>query len=134
DNDYIIDDNLILKKGDYTASEVNGKIQIEDQNNNKFKSQSPELTPLENSFFELKEVTIGVNFHWEQNENQQFKGALKLIADNNQVCAVNLIEIEEYLKSVIASEMSSTSSPDLLKAHSVISRSWLLAQIVKTKS
>ncbi|QGY45009.1 SpoIID/LytB domain-containing protein [Maribellus comscasis] len=86
------------------------------------------------SFFELNNVIIGVNFHWEQKENQQFKGSLKLIPEHEKVRAINIIDLEEYLKSVISSEMSATSSPDLLKAHAVISRSWLLAQIEKTKS
>jgi len=83
--------------------------------------------------FELKNVTIGVDFHWEQQENQKFQGALKLIVEGDKVRAINIVGLEDYLKSVISSEMSSTSSPDLLKAHAVISRSWLLAQIDKSK-
>jgi SpoIID/LytB domain protein len=86
------------------------------------------------SFFELKNVIIGVDFHWEQEENQQFQGKLKLIPEDGKVRAINVIGLEDYLKSVISSEMSATSSPELLKAHAVISRSWLLAQIEKTKS
>jgi SpoIID/LytB domain protein len=83
--------------------------------------------------FELKNVTIGVDFHWEQQENQKFQGALKLIVEGDKVRAINIVGLEDYLKSVISSEMSATSSPDLLKAHAVISRSWLLAQIDKSK-
>lgn len=83
--------------------------------------------------FELKGVTIGVNFHWERKENQVFRGALHLIVENSRVTAINVLSVEEYLLSVISSEMSATASLELLKAHAVISRSWLLAQIKKGK-
>ena len=83
------------------------------------------------SSFELKNVTIGINFHWERKENQLFKGALKLIVEGEKITAINLLGVEEYLTSVISSEMSATASLELLKAHAVISRSWLLAQIDK---
>ena len=83
--------------------------------------------------FTLKEVTIGINFHWERKEDQRFQGALKLIVENNEITAINIIKIEDYLTSVISSEMSATASLELLKAHAVISRSWLLAQIEKNK-
>lgn len=83
--------------------------------------------------FTLKDVVIGINFHWERKEDQRFEGALKLIVENGQITAVNVVNIEDYLTSVISSEMSATASLDLLKAHAVISRSWLLAQIEKNK-
>lgn len=85
----------------------------------------------ENCSFELVGVTIGVNFHWERKENQRFRGALKLICRDGAVTAINVLPVEDYLQSVISSEMSATSSLELLKAHAVISRSWLLAQIYK---
>ena len=88
----------------------------------------------ENDCFELKDVTIGVNFHWERKENQKFRGALSLIVENDRVTAINVLSVEEYLLSVISSEMSATASLELLKAHAVISRSWLLAQIEKNKN
>ena len=78
------------------------------------------------AFFELKDVTIGINFHWERKEVQKFKGELKIIIEGEQLTAINVISIEEYLTSVISSEMSATASLELLKAHAVISRSWLL--------
>ncbi len=81
--------------------------------------------------FELKDVTIGVNFHWEQQENQKFRGGLKLIIENGKITAINILPLEDYLISVISSEMSANSSLDLLKAHAIISRSWLIAQIEK---
>jgi len=80
----------------------------------------------ENASFDLINVVIGINFHWERKENQRFKGALKLIVDNKQLTAINHISVENYLTSVISSEMSATASDELLKAHAVISRSWLL--------
>ena len=87
----------------------------------------------DNDAFELKDVTIGVNFHWERKENQRFMGALKFIVEDEKLTAVNLINVEDYLTSVISSEMSATASLELLKAHAVISRSWLMAQIQKNK-
>lgn len=82
--------------------------------------------------FTLHTVTIGVAFHWQRNEDQTFRGRLKFIVENDRITAVNILSVEDYLLSVISSEMSATSSPELLKAHAVISRSWLLAQMEKT--
>ncbi len=81
--------------------------------------------------FDLLDVIIGKDFHWEQKENQRFSGSLKIITEEGGLTAVNILPVEDYLTSVISSEMSATSSPELLKAHAVISRSWLLAQIRK---
>ncbi|MDL2251788.1 SpoIID/LytB domain-containing protein [Odoribacter sp. OttesenSCG-928-J03] len=83
--------------------------------------------------FELTDVTIGIQFHWERKENQRFRGILKFIEENGQITAINILDIEEYLLSVISSEMNATSSLELLKAHAVISRSWLLAQQEKAQ-
>lgn len=82
--------------------------------------------------FQLKNVTIGKEFHWERQEDQSFKGALDLLATEAGILAINEINIEDYLVSVISSEMSATSTKEMLKAHAVISRSWLLAQIEKS--
>jgi SpoIID/LytB domain protein len=87
----------------------------------------------EDCFFEISDVTIGVNFHWERKEAQRFKGAARFIVENGQVTIINILPTEDYLLSVISSEMSATASLELLKAHAVISRSWLLAQIDKNK-
>lgn len=81
------------------------------------------------SFFELQDVTIGINFHWERKEVQRFKGELKIIVEDDKLTAINIIPIEDYLTSVISSEMSATASLELLKAHAVISRSWLLNKL-----
>ncbi|GHT63848.1 amidase [Bacteroidia bacterium] len=87
----------------------------------------------EEANFELHHVIIGVQFHWEREETQRFKGKLKIYVENGMLTAVNILSVEDYLLSVISSEMSATSSLELLKAHAVISRSWLLAQIEKGK-
>ena len=81
--------------------------------------------------FTLHDVTIGVGFHWERQESQTFRGALRLVVEAGKVLAINELPVEQYLESVISSEMSATSSPELLKAHAVISRSWLLYQMKK---
>ncbi len=93
-----------------------------------------ETDNLHTGSFELKNVIIGVNFHWERKENQRFLGGLKFIVENGKISAINMVLLEDYLTSVISSEMSATSSKELLKAHAVISRSWLLAQVQKNKS
>lgn len=93
------------------------------------------LKPLNglNSSFTLHNVVIGKNFHWQREEDQTFSGSLKLIIEGDKITAINLISVEEYLKSVISSEMKATASPELLKAHAVISRGWVMAQIEKRR-
>ncbi len=114
------DDRIICHKGE-------DKIEI--SNEIIFEPQDPEAES-----FLLKDVTIGVKFHWERKEKERFTGSLKLLKDNGKISAINILPIENYLISVISSEMSAKSSLQLLKAHSIISRSWLLAQIEKSKT
>ena len=83
--------------------------------------------------FSLSDVTIGVNFHWERKETQTFLGTLRFVVESDKIVAINELPVEKYLESVISSEMSATSSLELLKAHAVISRSWLLAQMQKRR-
>ena len=83
--------------------------------------------------FSLSNVTIGVNFHWERTETQTFLGTLRFVVESDKIVAINELPVEKYLESVISSEMSATSSLELLKAHAVISRSWLLAQMKKRR-
>ncbi|WP_301344126.1 SpoIID/LytB domain-containing protein, partial [uncultured Duncaniella sp.] len=92
---------------------------------------SIEFTPTsyDGDSFELEDVVIGVDFHWQRKERQQFRGSIRLIVSDGNLTAVNIVKVEDYLISVISSEMSSTSSLPLLRAHAVISRSWLLAQM-----
>lgn len=99
-------------------------------------NQYRELTfaPLtDDASFSLHDVTIGVNFHWERKETQVFRGTLRLVVEADNITAVNQLPVEDYLVSVISSEMKATSSVEFLKAHAVISRSWLLAQMDKRR-
>ena len=88
----------------------------------------------EQNSFSLYDVTIGLNYHWERQETQVFSGTLKLVVDEEKIVAINILPVEEYLTSVISSEMNANSSMELLKAHAVVSRSWLFAQIEKRKA
>jgi SpoIID/LytB domain protein len=102
-------------------------------NNNLYRELT--FTPQEEqNSFSLYDVTIGINFHWERQETQVFSGTLKLVVEEEKIVAINILPVEEYLTSVISSEMSANSSLELLKAHAVVSRSWLLAQIEKRKA
>ena len=108
----------------HTATLQNGLILIDGRVHTQvsFKPQSPDDS------FSLRDVVIGVNFHWERKETQTFRGTLKLLADNGKIWAINELPVEDYLESVISSEMSATSNLPLLMAHAVISRSWLMSQ------
>nr|WP_315455755.1 DUF4922 domain-containing protein [uncultured Prevotella sp.] len=88
----------------------------------------------DNISFTLEDVTIGVDFHWERKEAQTFLGKLRFVVDGDKLWAINELPVERYLASVISSEMSATSSLELLKAHAVISRSWLLVQMRRRKA
>jgi SpoIID/LytB domain protein len=119
-----------IYEGKGHASYHNGAFRIL-INNREISAELPvELEPVdyEKSSFELKDVVIGINFHWERKEDQRFKGTLRIIREEGHLTAVNRLPLEDYLVSVISSEMSATSSPQLLRAHAVISRSWLIAQ------
>ena len=121
--------------GKYIAKYENETISITDgseiytiENNTTFNA-----VDIESDTFLLRGVLIGKNFHWQQKENQRFQGALKLLVENGVLTAVNVLPVENYLTSVISSEMNAASSHELLKAHAIISRSWLLAQTDKSK-
>ena len=108
-----------------TVSVKNGKLLF-----NGVEYESISFVPSgDDSRFTLHDVVIGVGFHWQRLEDQTFKGELRFIVEDGEVRAINRIAVEDYLVSVISSEMSSTSSLELLKAHAVISRSWLYAQL-----
>jgi len=100
------------------------------------------LTPEELCFrpegetvFSLAEVTIGVNFHWERREGQTFQGSLAVLVEpDGTLTAVNEIGREDYLASVISSEMAATAPREFLKAHAVIARSWLGAMEERKKT
>lgn len=122
--------------GRFTAEVINGELVCK-SSSEKFSAKDEIIfNPIEFSTdtFLIRDVTIGVKFHWERKEKQVFEGTLKIKKDKNNVTAINIVPIEKYLTSVISSEMSAKSSLQLLKAHAIISRSWLLAQIEKSKS
>lgn len=119
-----------LVKGEQTfAITANGKIAWQ----GKEWDELLFLPTSEDSCYDVHNVTIGVNFHWERRETQRFLGQLRIIVEGEKLTLVNILPVEDYLASVISSEMSATAYPEFLKAHAVISRSWLLAQIVKGK-
>lgn len=117
----------MLASGSQVVAAVNGHIVW---NGNEYDRLQFEADKDSRSF-ELKDVVIGKGFHWERKENQRFTGNLLFIVESGLLTAINVVPVEAYLESVISSEMSATSSLELLKAHAVISRSWLLAQIEK---
>ena len=112
--------------GDQTARCIDGQVEW---GGNRYGELLFEPVDAEKASFTLKAVTIGVSFHWKRKEDQTFKGALHLIVEDGKLTPVNVLSVEDYLLSVISSEMSANASLELLKAHAVISRSWLLAQI-----
>lgn len=116
----LVDNRIICKS-------VKDKIEI--TNEIIFEPQEPD-----SEAFLIRDVVIGVSFHWERKEKQRFTHSLKLIKDNGNITAINIVPIEKYLMSVISSEMSAKCSMQMLKATAVVSRSWLLAQIEKSKN
>ena len=123
--DFRINGNGSVVTGDQTVSVQDGKILY---NNNLYDEIifSPSSTT---DSFDLLDVVIGIHFHWERKETQRFNGSLKFIVIDDEVQAIDIVPTEDYLTSVISSEMSATSSLELLKAHAVISRSWLLNKL-----
>ena len=97
-----------------------------------FEAATPSTLFAEPTFI-LHDVVIGVDFHWERRQRQQFAGSLKFIVEKNQVVAVGVVGVEDYLLSVISSEMKATAGPEFLKAHAVISRSWVMAQMQRRR-
>ncbi len=91
------------------------------------------FTPMSGGVFTLRDVIFGINFHWERKEDQTFQGALTLVAREKGITAINGISVERYLASVISSEMSATAPMELLKAHAITSRSWLVAMLEMKK-
>ena len=119
-------DHLMIYKGE-------DKI-VDEVYENGVLDQRLEMTDFlsKNEPFIIKDVTIGKQFHWEKKEDQVFNGILQVIAKEGKLHAINIIPVEEYLKSVISSEMSAMNNLELLKAHTIISRSWVLRQVINS--
>lgn len=128
-NEYVHTESGDFLTGEQKALCVNGNILFSGK---LYKELFFEPTSREASFH-LKAVTIGVDFHWQREEDQQFHGALNLVVDEEEIIVINQVAVEEYLTSVISSEMSASASIEFLKAHAVISRSWLMAQMNKNR-
>lgn len=135
DGHFLSEDGTLYPGGAYTLTRQNGKYQLQQPASTR-EIDLPLLLHPEHprtQHFTLTDVVIGIHFHWERKEEQKFSGNLKFIDEGEHLTAVNLLPLEDYLLSVISSEMSATASPELLKAHAVISRSWLLAQQAKSR-
>jgi|BarGraIncu00222A_1022003.scaffolds.fasta_scaffold19534_2 SpoIID/LytB domain protein len=119
--------------GRFKAAIDGDKIKISNENKEQIFPSGITFLPedIEAESFLLRDVVIGRNFHWEKKENQRFRGSLRFIKEKDLITAINILPLEEYLTSVISSEMSLNSSPELLKAHAIVSRGWLLAQLDK---
>ncbi|MBR0038126.1 MAG: DUF4922 domain-containing protein [Bacteroidales bacterium] len=107
----------------------NRMLHVMDYGSNRAEKHEIEEYHTTSSPFTLEGVTIGKQFHWQQQEDQSFMGALRIIAREGELHAINIVPVEEYLKSVISSEMSATNNLELLKTHAIISRSWVLRQL-----
>lgn len=129
-----IHENTTYQAGQYKAKAVDGLITISDNANNEIgRFKQLIFIGLNDGCFTLEGVTIGINFHWEQQENQTFEGDLEFKIIDNKIEVINHILLEKYLLSVISSEMSATSNTEFLKTHAIISRSWLMAQLENSK-
>jgi len=133
---YTSGEKKFIRGGEYMARIHNGTLEFESNGQKSEAGISLILNPdnPEPATFKIYDVTIGISFHWQKRETQLFRGALKLMIKEDQITAINILPLEDYLVSVISSEMSATSSLEMLKAHAVVSRSWLLAQIGKRRS
>ncbi len=131
-------ENTTNKKfsGKYLAQFEENTISLYQNSDKIFSGNEIILYPndIETESFVLYDVVIGKEFHWKKTEKQRFRGTLKIIIENESLTAINILPLEEYITSVISSEMNANSSLELLKAHAIVSRSWVLAQIEKSKN
>ncbi|MEK6300980.1 MAG: SpoIID/LytB domain-containing protein [Acidobacteriota bacterium] len=118
----------VLERGDYIASVDGASIRLEGGSAINAAQWTLEPIDFEASRATVHGITIGVGFHWERNEPQDFQGSLVLIPQSDRLLVVNELPLEAYLVSVISSEMSASAPGELLRAHAIVSRSWLLAQ------
>ena len=121
--------------GEFSARAKDGGLTLLGKEGHEL-AHGPELRlkPEANATFTLRDVTIGINFHWERKEDQSFEGGLRLLRnEDGTITAINEAGVEQYLKSVISSEMSATAPLELLRAHAITSRSWLVAMLERQK-
>ncbi len=126
--------NTTLEPGSYSVEMKGNEMILQGTNVLVISGEQIILLPVfHTNAFLLKNVTIGIQFHWEKQEDQRFTGGVRFVPEAGKIRVINTVHLEDYLKSVISSEMSATASLELLKAHAVISRSWLIAQMDKKK-
>ncbi len=131
-SEYFIKNIGLSLFGNYLLSIDNSSIVIKDTGCNiVFSSEEIEIVPTnkKNDIFEIEDVIIGVDFHWERKEKQRFRGGISIIREEEKLTIINKITVEQYIESVISSEMNANASIDFLKSHAIISRSWLLSRL-----
>ncbi|MEW6752002.1 MAG: SpoIID/LytB domain-containing protein [Candidatus Latescibacterota bacterium] len=129
--EFVGPDGRPFPEGEYLVSREGGGVRVSGPANGAAAAWHVRPQDPETARFSL-ETTIGIDFHWEQRERQSFAGELRLIPSGEDgLTVVNDVPLETYLASVICSEMSSTAAPDLSRAHAVMARSWLLAQMAQ---
>ncbi len=132
DGPYRLPHGSVLEGGVYRAIVADrGVLMVPADGTERFEAEAIDLIPVDpiSSSFLVSSVRIGIGFHWERAEDQRFRGVLRLIRHSNELTLINVVGVEDYLASVISSEMNATSNAELLKAHAITSRSWLLAQL-----
>jgi SpoIID/LytB domain protein len=133
--DYKTSQSNKIFNGLYKVELAGNKIVLSDKNDKYEFTDNLIITPSDptTEYFSIKDVVIGVQYHWERKEKQNFKGSIKILINDDALTVINQISLEDYLTSVVSSEMSPRCNLELLKAHAIISRSWVLAQLNKTK-
>ena len=131
---FVLPDKTALS-GEFSARPKQGRLVLLGKDGQEL-AREPEirLAPEGKATFTLRGVTIGINFHWERKEDQTFEGGLRLLPNaDGTIIAINDAGVEQYLKSVISSEMSAQAPLELLRAHAITSRSWLVAMLERQK-
>ena len=131
---YVASSAQPFASGDYTISESEGELAVSGPVNTHGSSVSLSPVDFQSSLATLHDVMIGIDFHWQRKESQSFRGTLTFTPDDAGITVINELPLESYLTSVISSEMSAECPPELLRAHAIVSRSWLLAQLLNERS
>ncbi|HWQ32592.1 MAG TPA: SpoIID/LytB domain-containing protein [Blastocatellia bacterium] len=130
--DFVSDQGGNLSAGNWRTTADAGQVVLtDDAGQSRHAGDEVMLRPVNaDDSFTIRDIVIGIDFHWERKEDQRFRGALRLKTDSQgKLIVINDVPVESYLASVISSEMSAAAHAELLRAHAIISRSWLLAQI-----
>lgn len=136
---FVTEGGAKLIDGDYVVERVDSDIRLRRALESQEIEITEPVTTLSPADFDkcrvtVHDVTIGIDFHWERRESQHFQGAIRFVTDAEGLTVINELPLESYLVSVISSEMSASCPPELLRAHAIVSRSWLLAQLQRRES